>query len=166
MATTGGWSETVAGLRIRLEAPDGPVLAGASARLGLCFSNVSDAPLRLYFLQGEHFRAFQSRLVPLDPETGGPLAPPSVPGGHGYVVTEEDFHLLAPGEGRKFAQDLVLPERTGRILVEWTYENEIARWPGGVRTLEGRTRRLFGGKRIPHIWLGTLSATTVLEVVA
>lgn len=38
--------------------------------------------------------------------------------------------------------------------------NQITRWEGGVQTLDGPTKALFGGGDIPHIWTGRLVVET------
>ena len=53
----------------------------------------------------------------------------------------------------------------GTFWVEWTYENQVERWEGGLLTMDGPTQELFGGEDIPHIWLGSLRSGTTIEVV-
>lgn len=137
----------------------------------LHFRNVGQEPVRVYLPNGESFRANISTLF-FTPEVGRPLFVPE-PHPHGYVVTEADFHLLAPGERRTFTQPFTIdpfvpgPGLQSRRLegfapgrpvrVRWTYENAIRRWPGGAQTLDGPTKTLFGGLDIPHIWTGELA---------
>ena len=158
-------------LEIQLEIQEGSVLDRVPMRTAvLRFKNASDKPLRLYLPQSEAFRANISSLI-LAPEGAPPLFVPE-PRPHGYVVTEKDFPLLKPGEGRAFTQRFTIDPfaRGGRterragfepgkkVPVSWTYENAIRQWKGGQRTLDGPTGELFGGKEIPFIWTGKLTA--------
>ena len=132
--------------------------------------NTSKDPVRIYLPQAEPFRAGISTIVMICGD--GVLVVPE-PHPHGYQVTEVDFPLLSPGEEKTFEQsfslDPMVPgpgmrteRRNGfepgkRVRVRWTYENAIQKWEGGAQTLDGPTKTLFGGKDIPHIWLGKLS---------
>jgi hypothetical protein len=81
------------------------------------------------------------------------------------VVTEKDFHLLEPGEERRFTQTLAtrsLP--AGQNTVRWTYENKITRWAGGEKTLDGPTKKLFDGEEIPWIWTGRIAVEGSLDL--
>jgi hypothetical protein len=161
---TARWSEEQDGLQIRLELP------ASAQRIGTTVQARLHVPIRLYFIVEEPFRGFQSRLAILRPDTRERLSVQPEPLPHGYVVTERDFPLLEPGATRAFAQSLDLPASAlgsgGSFVVEWTYENEIERWTGGVQTLDGPTQELFGGERIPHIWTGRLAVTADLLVAS
>jgi hypothetical protein len=138
----------------------------------LTFKNVSKAPLRIFLPKSELFRATISTIY-IFPESGASLAIPE-PHPHGYVITEADFFLLAPGEERMFPQtfslDPMVPgpgTKTARrpgfeagktVSVTWEYKNDTDTWPGGVNTFDGVTKPLFGGKRIEDLWTGTLTA--------
>lgn len=152
-----GWSEVVEGLQIRAELPPGPHHAGDSLLVTLHFRNVGSEPRRIYLLQSEPFRAMQSSFSLLRGEGPPDIQPEPRP--HGVVVGEHDFPELPAKGARSFTQTLVLPRdlSPGPLGVEWTYENRIERWQGGVQTLDGPTQALFGGERIPGIWLGELS---------
>lgn len=159
-------------LEIRLVIEAGAKLDRIPMRTAtLHFKNVSKQPLRCYLPLGEVFRANISTLV-FAPQ-GAPHVVVPEPHPHGYVVTERDFHLIAPGASVTFEQpftiDPFLPGPGNRIErrpgfepgkqvpVRWTYENSITRWKGGVMTFDGPTRELFGGKEIPFIWTGELT---------
>ena len=149
------WSEAQGGLQIRLALPKGFHAAGPDLTATLHFKNVGERPLRIFLIVSENFRYPQCTLEVPDP--AGPPAPMPPPRPHGYVVSEKDFHLLAPGEERIFSQTLYTRRRkAGEHRVIWTYQNRITRWAGGLQTLDGPTKRLFDGKEIPHIWSGTL----------
>ena len=137
----------------------------------LHFRNRSSEPLRIYLPRGEMFRAGISSLL-FSPEKAPLLLVPE-PHPHGVVITEEDFPLLGPGESRAFTQSFTIdPVARGgagtarlegfaagsEIAVRWIYENQIDQWQGGAQTLDGPTRSLFGGEKIPHIWKGKLTA--------
>jgi hypothetical protein len=135
---------------------------------GLRFKNASSHPIRIYMPSSEPFRAGISTLYIMGAR--GSIAVPE-PRGHGYVVTEVDFPLLAPGETRTFEQPFSLDELAdgGRfervkgfepgtaVRVSWTYENTITRWKAGIQTVDGPTKEVFGGGPIPHIWTGELT---------
>jgi len=125
----------------------------------LRFESRSDAPLRIYLPASAPFRGGIST-VRITVEDGRALFFPE-PRPHGYVVGEDSFPLLAPGERFEAAQPLALDgvEPGRKVTVDWTYENRITRWPGGRPTMDGPTRELFGGGDIPHIWTGRLALT-------
>ena len=137
--------------------------------LVLRFKNVSSHPLRIYMPASEPFRANISTIYLL---AGNALLVFPEPHPHGYVVTEVDFPLLAPGEQKSYEQtfsvEKLVPgsssvtqrekgfEPGALARVTWAYENEIERWQGGIKTLDGPTKNLFGGKDIPDLWRGKL----------
>lgn len=157
-------------LEIELEIKSGSELDRVPMRTAaLHFRNVGPEPLSLYLPRAEPFRMNISTLI-FAPETGRPLLVPE-PRPHGYVVTEEDFHLLEPGKTVEFPQRFTIDpfalggrgsarlegfERGRSVDVSWTYENAIRRWEGGKQTMDGLTRELFGGKDVPWIWTGKL----------
>jgi hypothetical protein len=137
----------------------------------LRFKNVSDHPIRIYLPNSEPFRANISTIFIVGSQR--PMSVPE-PHPHGYMVSEIDFPLLAPGELRTFEQTFSLDrladgnrverepgfEAGTKTRVSWTYENEITSWKGGVQTFDGPTKELFGGGPIPHIWTGKLDVET------
>lgn len=156
----------VSGLATALELP-------ASARAGeqvvarLHVRNTGSSPLRIYFLEPEVFRSFQSSLYIFD-ATGKLVGAPAVSPPHGYLPRESDFPLIAPGETKTFTQALSLDAPAlaagGTFTVQWTYSNSITEWKGGTQTLDGPTQPLFGGGPIPYIWTGKIVATAPLVV--
>ena len=162
------WSEPRRGLRIGFELPPQEPTLGETIDVALKFRNDSDDPIRVYLLESDVFRSFQSRFALRHGDTGDIVSVQPEPLPHGYVVSEDDFPLIAPGTTRVFTQRLDVRadalEAGQRYLVEWTYENEIETWVGGAETLDGPTSELFDGERIPYIWTGTLSATSALAV--
>ncbi|MBI4957259.1 MAG: hypothetical protein HY908_34930 [Myxococcales bacterium] len=134
----------------------------------LHFANRSEQPIRIYLPQSEPFRANISTLhfTAGDARFAAPDPHP-----HGYVVTEIDFPLLAPGAEKTWEQPFSLDpmgagtgptrrpgfESGAEVRVRWIYENEVTRWAGGLQTLDGPTKGLFDGKDIPYIWTGKLS---------
>jgi hypothetical protein len=183
--TTSSWAHA-SGLEVQLEMPAKPVSGVSGDRplpvaTTLRFRNASSQPLRFYLIESEPFRSFQSRLAVFEPGGGDFLTMQPEPRPHGYVVTEKDFHLLAPGEAKTFKQSLyvarvapggrsVVPltgfERGGTFRVRWTYQNSVTQWKGGAMTLDGTTKQLFGGGPIPHIWTGKVETEAMLHVKA
>jgi hypothetical protein len=141
----------------------------------LTFSNLTAEPIRIYMPASEPFRGSISDIIIVG--DGAPLAVPELHP-HGYVVTERDFPLLAPGQTISFEQAFTLEPMTSgnrterlrgfapgtRATIHWSYSNEIKRWQGGVQTLDGPTRVLFGGGDIPYIWLGELELSVLWTV--
>jgi hypothetical protein len=156
---------SVNGLALRVDAPN-EVLAGTPIDLDLVLANTGASPLRLFWIEAESFRAQQSR-VGLVREDGTPVTPPPISRGHGYVVGEKDFPLLAPGAERRAHQRIAtvgLPP--GSYRVRWTYGNTVDRWTGAGGTLDGPGTPLFGGGPIPGIWLGEASASAAVVIKA
>lgn len=152
------WVDAGGGLAVRLEPPAAPVAVGDSVELRLHFRNDGRAPLRVYLVQSEVFRALQSD-VQVFAADGEFLDAQPEPHPHGYVVSERDFPAIAPGETQVHSQTLRLTGsrfagQTGPLRLRWTYRNSIDAWKGGVQTLDGPTRTLFGGGPIPGIWRG------------
>lgn len=156
------------GLAVRLVVPPGPHKYGATLELALEFRNLSQDDLRIYLVDPPIFRALQSDLAILAPD-GKFLDSQPEPHPHGYVVGERDFPQIAPGATLRFTQPLTLKPKLGEALsddlqIRWTYRNKIDAWPGGTQTLDGPTKSLFGGGRIPGIWLGELTLTAPLKI--
>jgi hypothetical protein len=134
----------------------------------LRFANETKKPVRIYLVESEPFRSFQSalrvarasdrKIVDLQPE----------PRPHGYMVDESDFHLILPGESFSAKQSLSLDPTIYRAgesyVVTWIYENDVTKWAGGVVTLDGPTKALFGGKEIPYIWTGRSNVGVEIRV--
>lgn len=161
-----GWMGAGNGLSIRLDVPPGPYKVGATLELGLEFRNDGADDRRIYLIHNPVFRALQSDLTIF---SGGKfLASQPDPHPHGYVVSERDFPAIPAGTTRRFTQPLVLDAgelgSVGEIEVRWTYKNAIESWAGGVRTLDGPTRPLFGGKPIPGIWVGEVKTAATLPL--
>lgn len=159
------WSATVDGLRIRIDPPRASARAGETLTMALTVDNTGDRPRRIYMLGPEVFRAMISDLRVLAPDGTVAMSQPE-PHPHGYLPTEADFPLIAAGTQQKFTQSLQLDPALapGTITIVWEYENEVTRMPGGLQTLDGITKPLFGGGDIPDIWVGELTARTTLEV--
>ena len=160
-----GWSVPVKGLQVRVGAPSGTHKIKDRVELTLRFRNAAKEPVRIYLIISEPFRAFQSSLWAWDRKGGLVSSQPELHP-HGYVVTEKDFHLIEPGRELAFQQTLSLAGSApgGDLVVEWRYSNTVERWEGGVMTLDGPTKPLFGGGRIPCIWTGQIAARARLQV--
>ena len=152
------WVDAGGGLAVALEVQAAPGVRGGSVPLRLHFRNTGAEPLRIYMIQSEVFRALQSDLQVFAAD-GEFLDAQPEPHPHGYVVDERDFVAIAPGATVVQLQTLQLGGRafvgqTGPLRVRWTYRNSIESWKGGVMTLDGPTKRLFGGGPIAGLWRG------------
>jgi len=156
----------VSGLAIALELP-ASARAGEAVTARLHLRNTGAAPLRIYFLEPEVFRSFQSALLVRD-AAGTVVGAPEVSPPHGYLPRESDFPSIAAGDTKTFTQTLSLESRAlaagGSFTVEWTYSNTINEWKGGAQTLDGPTEPLFGGGPIPNIWTGRVVTSAPLVV--
>lgn len=161
------WVDAGGGLSIRLGLPPGPYKLGDTIDIGLEFRNDAHDELRIYLVQTPVFRALQSDLA-LFTADGKFLDSQPEPHPHGYVVSERDFPAIPPGTTRRFSQPLVLDrEKIGAatdLQLRWTYRNSVESWAGGVQTLDGPTKPLFGGGPIPGIWLGEIKASAALSL--
>jgi len=155
-----GRSRSVNGLQIQLVIPDGKIKIGDSVKLTLKFRNCGTENIRIYMINSEPFRFGQSTLTVLLKDHQDLITMQPQPRPHGIVIDESDFHLIEPGKSIKFKQNLYLNDHEfsmpGEHILKWQYKNEVERWSGGVKTLDGKTKRLFRGKDIPFIWLGEL----------
>ena len=160
--------EPVSGIHFAISGGEKSVQVGQDVVFTLRFSNRSEQPVRVYLVRSEPFRAGQSSFLVRRVVDGAPVDLQPVPRPHGYVVGESDFHLIAPGETIADRQTLRLsPERFKageEHIVRWVYENRIKRWPGGVRTVDGLTKPLFGGTEIPFIWVGRSEVETRIRI--
>ena len=155
-------SQENAGLKICIRSTRERIPRDAPWDVGLVFKNTSDRPLRIYFVRNEVFRSFQSRFWILVRGKPVPITRVSPP--HGYVVTEKDFHWVEAKSEILFHQALSLAEAglekdIETFTLQWAYENTLSRWEGGVQTLDGITKALFGGKEILSLWRGELEAS-------
>ncbi len=164
---TSEWVDAGGGLSLKLELPAGPLRVGDSLTLRLHFRNDGAAPMRIYIIGSEPFRAMQSSLYVLAAD-GSVLAFQPEPRPHGYVVSETDFPEIAAGATKVVEQTLSLDPRVlagkSGLRVRWSYANDIERWQGGLQTLDGPTRGLFGGGPIPGIWRGEARVELPLPV--
>lgn len=162
-----GWVDAGGGLSVRVDVPPGPHKPGATVDIALEFRNDGQDDLRIYLVQTPIFRALQSDLAIFTAD-GKFLDSQPEPHPHGYVVSERDFPAIPAGTTQRFTQPLHLdPARlgtAGALELRWTYRNKIESWAGGVQTLDGPTQSLFGGGRIPGIWLGEVKATATLAL--
>ncbi len=162
------YTDAGGGLSVRLDVPPGPHALGSTVEVGLEFRNTGPDELRIYLVDAPIFRALQSDLAIFTAD-GAFIASQPEPHPHGYVVGEQDFPAIPAGATRRFTQPLLLDPKqlaatAGDLQLRWTYRNKIESWPGGVQTLDGATRPLFGGGRIPGIWLGEVKASATLPV--
>ena len=156
------------GLKICIRLKDKKIKLNQDFELSLVFKNISKYPLRIYLVETEFFRSFQSYFYLLfngKPKYISNISPP-----HGYIVTEEDFHLIDPNSEIVFKHTLSIDETkietdSNEIYLNWVYENKISKWEGDITTLDGPTKKIFGGKEIPYIWKGKVESKIALEIV-
>ena len=163
------WSTPKNGLQVYLELPKINYKAGDSITFKLHFKNVSNQNIRIYLINSEVFRTGQSTIYIIEKESKELVMLVPDPHPHGIVVDETDFHLIEPNKGIVFEQTTLLTESKfkngGQFIVRWLYSNDIKRWPGGIMTLDGPTKKLFGGKDIPFIWIGKIEYETSFTVL-
>jgi hypothetical protein len=154
------WTNAGGGLELALEGPSAPLEPGAWVELTLHFRNASGEPLRVYLLP-EPFRANLCTLFVM--RSSGPgFFPPPRP--HGHMPTEEDFPLIAPGATLDATQSFEVPRAGDEVEVHWEYGNRVTSVAGGVQTLDGVTKPLFGGRPIPHLWTGKATVVATFAV--
>jgi hypothetical protein len=158
------------GLRVSLEVP-AVVARQPTTRVPqtitatLHFENRATKPIRILLVGPEMFRLFNSSLRVWQGNQVVSLQPEPHP--HGYLISEKDFFVIAPGESKAFPQTLYVKDRfnmPGMYEVEWMYENTQRKFPGGVQTLDGVTKPLFGGKTVDDLWVGSLSTRKALRL--
>ncbi len=148
-------SEEISGLKTCLRLKNQKIKLNTEFEVGLVFKNISKHPIRIYLINTEFFRSFQSYFYLLADGKHKFLTEISPP--HGYVVTENDFHLIESNSEIIFKQTLLIDSAEiktdlNKTHLEWTYKNKISKWEGGIQTLDGPTNKLFGGKEIPPMW--------------
>jgi hypothetical protein len=146
------------GLRIKLDVP--AARAGKLAAT-LSFENRSKKPIRILLVKPEVFRLFNSSLRVWKGKDVVSLSPEPHP--HGHMLDEDDFALIPAGETRTFTQSLSIKDR-GDYEVEWMYANKARKFAGGVQTLDGVTKPLFGGVELTDLWVGELSVRRPIHV--
>jgi hypothetical protein len=152
-------------LAIALTGPAGVQRAGARVELTLTIHNQGKTPRRVYVLP-EHFRS-PFHFLWLADATGAQVAtaPPSPP--HGIEVTEAHFPEIAAGASLTVQGHFDLPANlpAGSYRLGWRMRNTLVHaMPGGIQTLDGVTKPLFGGGEIPGIWMGSLDAFAPIVV--
>lgn len=152
-------------LRTELAAPSRVLHPGDRVELTLNIHNDGKLPRRVYILP-EHFRS-PFHFLWLADASGRQVAtmPPSPP--HGLEVTEAHFPEIAPGSTLTVQGNFDLPANipAGSYRMGWRMRNMLVHaMPGGIQTLDGVTKPLFGGGEIPGIWMGSLDAFAPLVV--
>ncbi len=148
------WSKQEQGVRIGLTIKN---LVSDSINLRLCFSNTTSSRQRIYFVENDFFRSFQSYFMATDRASEIILLTrPSPP--HGYVVGTKDFPLLDPESVFCFNKTLQLSGIDSKSITRltWVYRNEIHRWQAGLPTFDGPTHHLFNENDNPDLWVGEL----------
>ncbi|HEU0029930.1 MAG TPA: hypothetical protein VFQ53_04800 [Kofleriaceae bacterium] len=157
--TAADWSEAVAGLRVSLAVPATVSASTKEVEATITLRNDTDEPMRVLVVRPEIFRANISSLRVWQADHVVSLQPDPHP--HGYLVTEDDFPQIAPHATYSYKQTLRIDgalATPGDYEVELLLENQNKRWPGGVQTLDGPTKPLFGGTDVPGMWVGKLTS--------
>lgn len=139
---------------------------GKSLEAEVTFTNSSDSPLYVYFIDSPIFNSFQSRFYLLH-QNGKKSFVLQEPHPHGYSVNISDFHLIDANDSKTFLQKIEyfdLIERSKPLILEWVYENKITKWEGEKETIDGKTKTLFDGETIPGIWVGKIKASTEIKL--
>ena len=128
----------------------------------LVFENVSEKPLHIYYINDPLFGRTQNRFYMIDKHGKRYFELEEPPPPHGYVVSENDFYLIAPQSKKRFSVKVVLPIKNP-VSVEWVYSNRVTSLKGGARTLDDKTKALFGGIEIPYIWTGSIETEVEID---
>ncbi len=129
------------------------------------FHNVSNEPLRIYFIENPIFNTFQSMLYVAYSDGNIELFSEE-PHPNGISVEESDFHLIDVNKSKTFTQkiEFIESQYQGKpIELQWVYKNQIKKWEGGISTLDGVSKQLFDGKEIPYIWTGTIECSAKIR---
>jgi len=161
-------AEEISGLKTCIRIANQKIKLDEEFEVDLIFRNTSKHPIRIYLIDNDFFRSFQSYFYLLDNGKHKFLTEISPP--HGYVVTEKDFHLIEPNCEIHFEQTLSIASagietKLHKAHLKWIYENKISKWEGGIQTLDGPTKKIFNGKKIPHIWRGKVDVTIEIEII-
>ena len=162
------WSESNNGLKIGITILDNELSTETTNKVKLLFHNTSKNPIRIYFVLGDYFRSFQSYFYLKTHGKQGIFVTEDSPP-HGYMVDEKDFHLIQPSKTIRFEDQIYIPKKDKKYFsngstLNWIYENDITKWEGGLTTLDGPTKELFNGKRIPYIWTGRLELDIPVKI--
>jgi len=135
-----------------------------TVKIEMQFENVSNMPLRIYYINDPIFNSFQSSFY-LKSESGEKKYIGEEPHPHGHAVSKKDFYLILPHKSKSFIQKFktksIFTSGKANDLV-WRYTNRIITWKGNVQTLDGETKELFDGETIPYIWSGKISTSVGL----
>ncbi|NNK85225.1 MAG: hypothetical protein HKO91_06720 [Desulfobacterales bacterium] len=162
------YSDEISGLKTCIRLKQKKIKLNKEFEVELVFKNISKNPIRIYWIKTEFFRSFQSYFYLLADGKYNFLTDISPP--HGYVVTEDDFHLIDPNKEIIFKQTLSIDStkiKSNLIKphLEWTYENNVAKWEGGKMTQDGPTKKLFSGDKIPYIWVGKINSIVEVKII-
>lgn len=161
-------SEEISGLKTCIRLKNQKIELNKDFEIELIFKNISNYPIRIYLVKTEFFRSFQSYFYLLFNEKYKLITDISPP--HGYIVTDNDFHMIDSKSELIFKQTLSIDNsdienQLSDIQLIWFYENKISKWEGGIKTLDGPTKKLFGGKKIPYIWQGKIVSTIPIKII-
>jgi hypothetical protein len=161
-------SDEMSGLKTCIRLKHKKIKLDKEFEIELVFKNISKKPIRIYLIETEFFRSFQSYFYLLTDKKHLFLTDISPP--HGYVVTEDDFHLIGPNKEIIFKQTLSIDStkiksNSIKTQLEWTYENNVSKWEGGKMTPDGPTKQLFNGEKIPYIWVGKINSIVEIKII-
>ena len=161
-------SEEISGIKTCIRLKHQNIKLNKGFEIELVFKNISKNPIRIYWIETEFFRSFQSYFYLLADGKFNFLTDISPP--HGYVVSEDDFHLIDPNKEIIFKQTLSIDKpkiesSLNKTQLKWTYENNISKWEGGKMTVDGPTKKLFNGDKIPYIWIGKIDSIIEIEII-
>ena len=122
--------------------------------LRLVFENISDKPLRIFYMDHTLFSRVQNSFYFIDSRGKKYFEMEDVPP-HGFLVHAQDFYLIAPYEKKSFIVKMTLPTKEMKKIY-WRYHNKLTSWKGDFETLDGKSRALFNGHEIPYIWVGSI----------
>ncbi len=127
----------------------------------LTFQNISSHPLRIYYIDDPLFNKTMNTFYAVTKSAKKVFDQEEVPP-HGMTVNEKDFYLIAPQSKKVFNVEVRLSVKNPQTLV-WRYHNKITSWEAGTQTLDGKTKALFGSKKIPYIWTGSIESRTSIK---
>ena len=94
------------------------------------FHNVSNEPLRIYFIENPIFNTFQSMLY-VTYSDGNIELFSEEPHPNGISVEESDFHLIDVNKSKTFTQKIEFIEsryQVKPIELQWVYKNKITKY--------------------------------------
>jgi hypothetical protein len=126
-----------------------------SIEVDLVFENVSEKPLRIYYIDDPLFSRTQNSFYVKDKRGKNHFEIDDAPPPHGYMLSEKNFYLIASKDKKIFRQKILLQVKNS-VSLQWIYRNQLTSMEGGIETLDGQNKAFFNGDRIPYIWTGMI----------